>query len=81
VLLEGRLDLGHRTRFFGSDVVGDAAVEVELDGRIVDSRPIELGEQADLVGECVGEAEGVPAATVKRLAEVQDHQVVDVVVE
>ena len=81
VALEGRLDLGDGLRLGCLDVVGDVAFEIELDGRVEDPGPVELGEQADLVGQRVGEAEGVAAATVERLTEVQDHQVVDGLVE
>ena len=78
---EGRLDLGGGALLLGLDVVGDAPVEVEHDGRVVDAGPGELGEQPDLVEAGVGQAQRVARAAVEGLAEVEDHQVLHRVLE
>ena len=76
---ERRLDLIVSALFLGLDVVGDVAFKVEDNRGIMHPRPVELGEQADLVGHGVGEAHGVARATMKRLLKMQDHQVVDII--
>ena len=76
VLREGGLDFGASACFLGGDVVGDLAVGAELDGRVVDPRPVELGEEPDFVGHGIGQREGVAAAAVECIAQVQDYDVV-----
>ncbi len=81
VLAESGLDLGVALVLLGFDVVGDPALQVELDGRVVHARPAELREQPDLVGQRVGQAHRVARAPVEGLLEVQHDQVVHVLVQ
>ena len=81
VLGEGALDLGAGARLGGDDVIGDPAVEVELDAGVVHARPAELGEQARLRGIRVGERERVARAAVEGVLEVQHDEVVAALVQ
>ena len=81
VLGEGALDLGAGARLGSDDVIGDPAVEVELDAGVVHARPAELGEQARLRGIRVGERERVARAAVEGVLEVQHDEVVAALVQ